>query len=445
LPLQRTDNQQTQVLAVKAQVLAVKLDGFFTNDFAGLDYDALHDAFAWVRAMAATPQDPSYHGEGDVWTHTRMVCDAVVADEGWPGLDADGRRVLLLATLLHDAGKPAVTYTEPDGRTRSPGHAVRGATLARRVLWEMEEPFAVREEVAALVRHHMQPRYLPEQRDPRHRTFAISYAARCDRIALLARADARGRIAPDLEESLDRVARFVDLCVRHGCLTGPRAFSSDHARVLYFRRAIEDPDAIVEPPAGPRVTVMSGLPGSGKDSWIARHRSTLPVISLDEIRRELDIAPSAEQRPVVRLARQRAARLLAAGQDFIWNATTLGRQHRRSLCELAAPYDPHLRYVYVDAPPALLFARNRGRASHAVVPTDVIWRMTGIWEPPDLTETHELVRVLHEGQAPDSRRGRTAHEAGSNNHSDWVGPPSNGAGSAPEGTVRDVRRAADLL
>jgi hypothetical protein len=28
----------------------------------------------WARAMAACGQDAHWHAEGDVWTHTRMVC-----------------------------------------------------------------------------------------------------------------------------------------------------------------------------------------------------------------------------------------------------------------------------------------------------------------------------------------------------------------------------------
>lgn len=32
------------------------------------------EARPWARAMAVCPQDAQWHAEGDVWTHTRMVC-----------------------------------------------------------------------------------------------------------------------------------------------------------------------------------------------------------------------------------------------------------------------------------------------------------------------------------------------------------------------------------
>ena len=267
-----------------------RLDAFLGS--AGWDFDALLETYSWARAMAATPQDPVFHAEGDVWTHTRLVCEALMQDEAWPATSTADRRTLLIAALLHDVAKPPVTFTDTDGRIRSPGHAVEGEGLARRLLWQLDEPFAVREIVAAYVRNHMQPRYLPLRSDPRRRLFAISLQLRCDHLAMVARADARGRISPDLQESLAAVQQFVDLCARHGCLDRPRRFTSDHARFLYFRGVLDDPDAVVPPPTGPTMTLMSGLPGSGKDTWVAEHAAGMPVVSLDAIRVELGISPN---------------------------------------------------------------------------------------------------------------------------------------------------------
>src|SRR5262249_58363827 len=45
----------------------------------GVDWAALDEAYEWVRALRGCGQPPEHHGEGDVWTHTRMVCQALAA------------------------------------------------------------------------------------------------------------------------------------------------------------------------------------------------------------------------------------------------------------------------------------------------------------------------------------------------------------------------------
>lgn len=43
------------------------------------DWPALLNQFDWVRAMVGVPQDPIYHAEGDVATHTRMAYEVIYA------------------------------------------------------------------------------------------------------------------------------------------------------------------------------------------------------------------------------------------------------------------------------------------------------------------------------------------------------------------------------
>jgi len=68
-----------------------------------------------ISRMKGVEQPPQFHPEGDVWIHTRMVCEELVALPAWRALPEDERRVLFAAAVLHDVGKPDCTRIEADG------------------------------------------------------------------------------------------------------------------------------------------------------------------------------------------------------------------------------------------------------------------------------------------------------------------------------------------
>ncbi|MBE2319521.1 AAA family ATPase [Solirubrobacter sp. CPCC 204708] len=343
----------------------------------------------WLAAMAETPQNPLYHGEGDVLAHTRMVCEQLVAAPDWAQLSELTREELWLAAVLHDVGKPATTRFQ-DGRWTAPGHARRGAIIARRLLWEAGvEPHA-RERICALVRHHMAPYRLVGAGRAVRRCLEISVEAGCDRQHRLTRADALGRIAPDVEGLALEVDLFAEFAAELGCLDAPYPFASDHARFSYFTRDDRDPAYAAYDDTRSRVVVLSGLPGSGKDLWIALHGDGRPVISLDDLRRERGIkrGDSTGEGRLIQDAREQARVYLRAGEPFIWNATNLSAQLRGQTLALLADYHAHVTIVAVEAPADELARRNRDRAHP--VPWPAIERMLDRWEAPTRTECHVL-------------------------------------------------------
>jgi tRNA nucleotidyltransferase (CCA-adding enzyme) len=111
-----------------------------------------------VRALVGTPQDPEWHPEGDVFTHTAHACDALARLPGWRAADETSRIVYMLAVLAHDFAKPATTHAEmKNGRMRivSPGHEAAGGPLAAQFLHRLNAPNAVRERVVPLVQSHL--------------------------------------------------------------------------------------------------------------------------------------------------------------------------------------------------------------------------------------------------------------------------------------------------
>lgn len=345
--------------------------------------------FPWVQALRGCPQDPIHHAEGNVWIHTGMVLEALAADTRFADYSGAERDVLWAAAVLHDVAKPETTEVRADGRVTAKGHSARGALRARRILWELGMPFARREEVCGLIRYHQMPFFLIERDDSQRLAAAISLVSRCSLLAVLAEADIRGRICADLPRVLDNIALFAAYCREEGCWDGPREFPSPLARFEYFRR----PDRAIEYAAHDttvmEVVVMSGMPGAGKDSWIRQNVPDWPVVSLDELREELDVNPGGNQGIVVQAAKERAREYLRKRQRFVWNATNISRTLRAQIIQLMADYHARVRLIYVEAPATALFAQNRSR--ERVVPPAVMERLLGKWEVPDPAEAHEVV------------------------------------------------------
>jgi predicted kinase len=347
-------------------------------------WDELRAAFWWLRRLEGVDQDAVHHAEGDVATHTRMAAEALAALPVWRALPRDRRVRLFAAVLLHDVAKPDCTQHQPDGSITAHGHSRRGDLLARRILWELDAPAAFREHVAALVRHHQVPFWALERPDLQQIALRVSLVASNLDLTILATADILGRICADLGAVLDNIELFREYCAELGVLDEPWPFANDHARYGYFSTPGRDPRWAAHDDTSFTVTVLSGLPGAGKDHWA--DSSGLPIVSLDALRAELKIKPTGDQGPVLAAARSAARTLLRMRTPFVWNATNVSRQLRTRIVGLAAGYGARVEIVSVEAPPAVISARNAARP--APVPASAVSRMIARWETPDVTEAH---------------------------------------------------------
>ncbi len=236
----------------------------------------------WAEAMAGCHQDPLWHDEGDVWTHTRMVLSEVERLEDWPSLDRDAQ----LKENVH--------------------------------LWKM----------------------VADEND---------------------------------------------------CFDHPYDFANDHARFLFYRDRLSSLHYTPREEFCCKVTLMSGLPGSGKDTWLAQHRPTLPVVSLDGLRADLDVDATDNQGEVIQAAREACREHLRAGRDFAFNATNTMRQTRKRWIDLFADYGVRIEAVYVEPPLPVIFQQNERRARP--VPKQVIHHLVEKLEPPTRAEAHSLTLV----------------------------------------------------
>ena len=116
--------------------------------------DGIVEAVPELAALAATPQNPHWHPEGDVLVHSLWAADLAASYADERGVDPDWRAVLVLSALFHDLGKPDTTR-ERDGRITSYGHAEHGAELIRSMGRRLDLPRPLVKAAAAIAETHM--------------------------------------------------------------------------------------------------------------------------------------------------------------------------------------------------------------------------------------------------------------------------------------------------
>ena len=352
-----------------------------------------------LHRLSRTQQNPALHGEGDVAVHTRMVCDALTAMPGFRSLPDMPRRALALAALLHDLGKLSTTRLE-EGQWVSPGHSAAGAHMARELLWRdfglcgTPERQGLRETVCGLIRCHMLPVHILDREEPERRLTRLAADAQlCGGFSvalmcMLAEADIRGRLCADSAVLLETVALCRETAAEAGCLHGPRVFADSYTQRAYFQgRSVWQDQALYDDTWG-WVTLLSALPGTGKDTWTAAHAADMPVISLDQLRGVMGVSPTEAQGRVVQAAQEQARIHLRAHQPFLWNATNLTQATRQKLVTLCEGYGASVRIVYLETDWEENLRRNAERK--AGVPEPVITSMLGKLSPPQRWEARQV-------------------------------------------------------
>ena len=118
----------------------------------------IHQLLPEMEALYDCPQDPEWHPEGDVWTHTLMVIDKARELNG--DLDRPRLAAIMLGGVCHDLGKPATTAVI-DGRIKSPTHEAMGVAPSTAILDRLNintmDGFDVRAQVIGLVSEHLRP------------------------------------------------------------------------------------------------------------------------------------------------------------------------------------------------------------------------------------------------------------------------------------------------
>lgn len=363
---------------------------------APLDWDAIAHGIPQAEAMKSCIQDSVFHAEGDVWTHTSLVTEALIADPEFADLDETSQRILVLAAIFHDVAKPATRKEEFDptlGRVRVThhGHSSMGARDAWLNLWKAGVPLDLRLRVYALIAWHQKPFHIFKKSDPRLEIAQFSAIGRWRELIMLARADNKGRISPNTADT-DEVLQLLHLmCEEEGVLDNEWPFGNDAGRTAICRKNSDSLFFAPPEPAGSRVIVMSAPPASGKDTYISKILAGLPVVSMDQIRTEMGVKAEDEQGAVAQAAFEQARKHLRKQEPFVWNATGTSKLMRDKVVALCLDYDAHVEIHALDCPHDVMMKRNRTR--EARVPDAAIEAMLLKWEPPMAGEGHQVTWI----------------------------------------------------
>ncbi len=361
------------------------------------DWESLEKQFSWVADMQSVPQHTLHHAEGNVAIHTQMVLEELQKLPAFQSLDEQNKEILWGAALLHDVEKRSTSQNEGDGRISANGHARKGEYTARSVLFrDIPTPFSIREQVASLVRFHGLPLWLMEKHEPQKQILEVAMRISTAHLKMLAEADARGRICNDLPELLTSLELFELFCKEQNCWGKSKEFVSESAQFHYFHNTESYVDYVPFDDFKCEVTLLSGLPGMGKDHYIQSLRTDLPVVSLDAIRRKHKISPTDKSGngQVVQMAKEEARTFLRKGQNFIWNATNITKQMRSQVIDLFVDYGAKVDIVYLEKPYATWRKQNRDR--EYPLPEDVLDKMLSKLEIPQRSEAHSVKYLVEE-------------------------------------------------
>ncbi len=160
-----------------------------------LDLGVIDRVLPEMRPLVGCEQEPEWHPEGDVWTHTLMVIDQARQANG--DLARPQLITVMLGAVCHDLGKPATTAFV-DGRIRSLDHEQAGVEPTESLLDRLNvhsiDGFDVREQVIGLVAQHLKPGMFHKAQNVGDGAFRrLAQKVNLELLARVARADCRGR------------------------------------------------------------------------------------------------------------------------------------------------------------------------------------------------------------------------------------------------------------
>ena len=172
--------------------------------------------FPELKALIGLEQNPRFHAEGDVWTHTMMVLDAAakLCEEVANPLG------FMLAALTHDFGK-AITTEIKDGVIHAYDHETKGLPLIETFLKRLTNEAKLIDYVLNLAEYHMKPNVVAGVKSSVKTTNKMfDQSVDPEALIRIGLADALGKLPPEDTETSEAFLR-ERLAIYHEYMSRP--------------------------------------------------------------------------------------------------------------------------------------------------------------------------------------------------------------------------------
>jgi len=162
--------------------------------------------FPELHALIGVAQSPVWHPEGDVWIHTMMCIDEMVA------LYTDDEKnnlKMMFSIICHDLGKAVSTVRDDEGNIRSIGHEITGLALTKTFMYRLMDEHDFIESLLPLVEHHLKPSqfYRGGAKDKSVRRLATK--VNIEELVIVAKADFLGRTTKEALTREDKAGHWL--------------------------------------------------------------------------------------------------------------------------------------------------------------------------------------------------------------------------------------------
>jgi predicted kinase len=395
------------------------------------DLQAFVDAFGMhldlLMQLKSTEQEPEWHAEGNVFTHTQLVLENIykILDTEAAHLPLDHRLSLILAAVLHDIAKPLVTKVkEIDGQQKivAPYHEERAASYLFYRILELGFPYPIIQLTLRLVAYHHMPKRLVMHNALKGEYFKLARMVDLELLYYLAKADMRGRVCKDQPQQCEIIEFFRLYCEEFDLWQKPSPYEawriffnqnlpdlSPESRDAVFGYAIQDfEEGLIFTPEEaiarrypylkdfPQLVVMAGPSGAGKSTYVQKYFNDYQVISLDKLREEYSKERSNQKNNsfIHHKARDILKQHLRQKQKIVWDATNLRKDFREIIIQLGLNYHALVSLVVMHMPLTQIQQGNHSRQHQ--VSNHVFDDQLDKFEWTEDSEAHRIAFVQHD-------------------------------------------------